>query len=488
MISAHVAAAVIQRAADCSATRRPLYLTIKGTVDEGGVTGTFVTIIDLRNGFRRADRTSGVEQTIEGYNGYGHGIANAIDVPPLIADGEARAFVARLGWADPSVTPARVLRESYDLKRIYTVGNMSAVTVVWKNGASHPSQAILDGDKGLETNDLADWRCVAGISYPFKQTRVDPDGESQSFAATAVVSGRTTRASFVAPAPQAEGHITGTQPAPFHFSGKNDFHINVDAVIDGTPELLNFDTGGAHYIGTTAAKQLGLAVNGGVSIGGVGSSSINVGFAPISSITVANGTLSDQVTVVAPLPWPETATSPVGVTSFQFLAEFRTTIDYPNQTIVFASPTDPPPIGAIRLPLTMEGHFPLIQAEVNGVAGWFGVDTGDAGAVTLFKTFTDRSGVGPDPTLEGSTAGGVGGNQHLSQARTRSFSLGGINLTNARMRLANMNAGAFSSRRLAGNLGAGFLRCFKVTFDYSGRAMYLSRSDSTDSCLQGLTG
>ena len=324
MISAHVTAAVIQRAADCSATRRPPYLTTKGTVDEGGVTGTFVTIIDLRNGFRRTDRTSGVEQTIEGYNGidwgYGHGIASVTNVPPLVADEAARAFVARLGWADPSVTPARVQRESYDLKRIYTAGNMSAVTVVWKNGASHPSQAIVDGDKGLETNDFADWRCVAGISYPFKQTHVDPNGESQSFAATVVVSGRTTRVQLRRPSTASARPYNRESVGTVSLQWKKDFHINVDAVIDGTPELLNFDTGGAHYIGTTAAKQLGLAVTGGMSIGGVGSSSISAGFAPISSITVSNGTLSDQVTVVAPLPWPETATSPVGITGFQFLA------------------------------------------------------------------------------------------------------------------------------------------------------------------------
>src|SRR5581483_11477152 len=161
-----------------------------------------------------------------------------------------------------------------------------------------------------------------------------------------------------------------------------------------------------------------------------------------------------------------------------------TTIDFPNQTIAFANFTDPAPAGGTLIPLRTEGHFPIIEAAVNGVAGWFGVDTGDAGGITIFPHFAKGAGVVSDATLPHATAGGVGGTTQLTRSRLRTFSLGGMNIENARVFLSGATKGAFASRSLAGNLGNALFHCFRVTFDYRHREMILFGNSATPACLQ----
>lgn len=485
-MSVHAAAPL--RASHCSAVRMPRAISVRGTITEGNATGTFERTIDLRSGFSRMLRYNGVQESLTGFDGvewaFSNGIPSIVDVPPLIPDAAARAFVSRLGWNDARVKPSHVTYENGTLVRTYDLPRMSRVTVTSSSDVRRPIRAAVEADHGVQTTAFSEWRCVGAMNYPFRQTLSEVTGETQTVQVTSVTPAQTASGTFDVPKPQAQGRIEQSGPVPFRYSGKRDRHIIVDAAIGGAAVPLIFDTGGANYFGPQTARKLQLPLSGGSTLTGVGSGSLSAAFARIPSLRIANATLNDEVAIVAPLPWPETAGAPGGITGFEFLAEFLTTIDFPKSTIGFANFGDPPPPGGLRIPLKTEGHFPMVEATVNGVPGWFGVDTGDAHGVTLFKRFADRAGVHADATLPQTTGGGVGGATQFAQSRLRTFSIGGINVADTSVRISDATAGAFASRSLGGNLGNGLFHCFRVTFDYRHRAMWLFSDPATEACLQ----
>jgi hypothetical protein len=477
---------------DCSAAAMPAALSIRGTITEEDATGPFERTIDMRTGFSRTSRENGIERSLSGFNGvawgFGNGIPSVIDVPPLVPNAAARAFVARLGWNDASVRPSGVARDGGTVERTYDLPQMSRVVVFSTTDLARPSRVTVDADWGVETTAFSDWRCAGGVKYPFEQKQTEATGETQVTHVTSVAATRVPPGTFDVPQSQAHGHITPASPAPFRFAGPRDRHIIVDATIGGTTVPLVFDTGARNYFGPKLAQAQGWAISGGSTITGVGNGGIAAGFARVPAMTIANATLNDEVADVAPLPWPDSANAAAGLTGFEFLAEFRTTIDYPNRTMTFASFADPVPSDGIHVPFKSIEHFPAIEATVNGVPGWFGVDTGDSDAITLFKRFADRAGVVSDPSLQRTTGGGVGGTVRFSQSRLRTFAIGGMSLAAPRVRLSEATAGAFASRSLAGNLGGGLFHCFRLTFDYRLRALWFASDPSTAACLQELSG
>ena len=155
---------------------------------------------------------------------------------------------------------------------------------------------------------------------------------------------------------------------------------------------------------------------------------------------------------------------------FEFLAEFRTTIDYPAQTISFAEFGQPAPNDAgTTVPFYSDGHSIYIEAEVDGHRGLFRLDTGDGGTVTLFAAFAKRNdlyqGIGEN-VISGA---GVGGKVRARKVTLSSFKLAGTDFRELPANLSQNKAGTFASRTLAGSLGGGVLRCYRITFDYPAR-------------------
>jgi hypothetical protein len=488
--SAGVRAPALARAPVCATARTPAAITIHGTMTEENSTGTFERTIDLRSGFSRTVRNNGVQRSLSGFNGtewtYTNGIPSVIDVPVLMPNGVARAFVSRLGWNDPAVRPSRVARAGATLERTYDLPHMSRVTVVSGSDSLRPSRVMVDADWGIERTTFSDWRCVHDMNYPFTQTQTEGTGETHTIRVSRVDTTHGTPGAFDVPQAQPHGHVTQSPPVEFRYAGKRDRHIVVDATIGGATVPLILDTGAANYVGPQAAQRLGLSVSGGLTLTGVGSGSIAGGFARIPAMTVGNAVLDDEVAIVGPLPWPESATAPAGLTGFEFFAEFRTTIDYPNRTIAFSDFADPPAVDGVRVPLRTINHFPVVEATVNGIPGWFGVDTGDGAGITLFKHFADGAGIRPDPALQQTTGRGVGGTSHFTQSRLRAFSIGTVSIAQPRVLMSDATAGAFASRSLAGNLGSALFSCFRLTLDYRRRELLLFSVPSTEACLQEL--
>jgi hypothetical protein len=106
------------------------------------------------------------------------------------------------------------------------------------------------------------------------------------------------------------------------------------------------------------------------------------------------------------------------------------------------------------------------------------VDTGNSGALLLYRPFAERHPELVRPT--GTTAGsyGIGGFNRSYGARLGAISLGGITLAQRDVQVVQAAEGAFADRIDAGNLGLGVLRNFVMTFDLSGNALYLAATNS----------
>jgi membrane-associated protease RseP (regulator of RpoE activity) len=82
------------------------------------------------------------------------------------------------------------------------------------------------------------------------------------------------------------------------------------------------------------------------------------------------------------------------------------------------------------------------------------------------------------PPVEGVTGWGVGGPARSMVARAGSMRLGSVKVDAPVMHLSLQKHGAFVSPYVAGNIGAGVLKRFYVTFDYMHQEMVLAPNRS----------
>jgi hypothetical protein len=152
-------------------------------------------------------------------------------------------------------------------------------------------------------------------------------------------------------------------------------------------------------------------------------------------------------------------------------------IDYPAARLILHDPAryQPGP-EARRLALEPgDGGEKLVRAAVEGLPpALFALDTGDSGAVTLFGAYVKAHALLKDRPRRGeSVISGVGGAAPAIDATLKSLTLGELELRDLPAAFATASDGAFATGRIAGQLGAGVLARFRVTFDHGRSALYL---------------
>lgn len=158
-----------------------------------------------------------------------------------------------------------------------------------------------------------------------------------------------------------------------------------------------------------------------------------------------------------------------------------TTIDYKAETMTFRDKV-PADQKGVRIPFVSDGHAIAVTAKVDGKPAMVRFDTGDGGTVTLFPAFIQAAGIdtGNGPVKVGGS--GAGGEAKARSGKIDEFSLAGVDFPDLPVQFSEMNRGAFASRHLAGNLGAGVIRCFRVTFDYPHHQLWLEPQLDTQGC------
>lgn len=255
-------------------------------------------------------------------------------------------------------------------------------------------------------------------------------------------------------------------------------HVSVDAQVNGRPLRLLLDTGAdQHVLTPRTAEALGLVLSEErVPSSGAQASDQRVPWTWVDEIVLGGGARVRQaLAFVVPLP-AEFAYD--GILGAPLWRAFTTRLDYARSELTLNLPGRMalPPPGAERLPLqVLPGGKMLVQACAAGHSGWFSLDTGDSGAVTLFRPTVERLGLRTalQPAVRMPTGVSVGGITWADVARLPQFGIGPWQLAQVPVHLALATDGLFGTDAWMGNLGGELWRRFALTIDVAGGALYL---------------
>lgn len=165
-----------------------------------------------------------------------------------------------------------------------------------------------------------------------------------------------------------------------------------------------------------------------------------------------------------------------GILGAGFFRRFVVEIDSTNRTMTLYDPKEFQYAGKGEIiPLEFRRDAPIVEAAINftnreSVRGRFEIDSGCDGELCLGHDFVEQNKL-DDDTGHTSSRSGVGGSVDTRHGTLPQFQLGKATLDNLP---ANFFAeGSPAGEGLAGHIGMGTLRHFKVTFDYSRKRMIL---------------
>lgn len=329
----------------------------------------------------------------------------------------------------------------------------------------------------LETRTVffSDYREVNGLKYPFYSRSTN--GETQYDILTNIESVEFNvpleEGLFGMPAPPppdfafAEGRTSTTVP----FQLLNN-HMYVDVKLNGKgPFLLLCDTGGANIVTFTLADELGLEPEGKLQARGAGEESEEVSLVKIDSLSVGDVTILDQLFAVFPLEsfYAVEGIPQSGLIGYEIFRRFVVKIDYENSLLTLTRPDAFSYEGdGTVIPFKFNGRIPQVEGSIDGIPGKFDIDTGSRASLTLTGPFVEKHELVKhfSPKVEGVTGWGVGGPVRAKVSRARLLLLDGIEFDNPVTELSLQTGGAFTDPYMAGNVGAGLLKRFNITFNY----------------------
>jgi hypothetical protein len=330
---------------------------------------------------------------------------------------------------------------------------------------------------------LSNFSHIDGILAP-KQT-IDRVGNDPKYDTVSVVTaislGGPQLASRYAPPPPPPNSAQwppGKDSVSIPFRLLNN-HIYVDASINGNAPLpFVFDTGATDILETSAAKKLGITVEGALPGGGFGDKIEAFGFAKVRSVSLGGLTLPDQVFgTVNQTGWIaiEGADS-AGLLGYEFVKRAVLSIDYANRTMTFTKQEAfHPPQGVMAIPFTFNAHIPMVAGTLDGFAGEFEIDTGARSALTVMAPFADAHHlIDRYHAHRSATVGyGIGGPSKALLARASKLSIGTVTIEAPVTEIVTDKGGAAEAARTAGNVGGDLLKRFTVTLDYAHRKLWL---------------
>lgn len=171
-----------------------------------------------------------------------------------------------------------------------------------------------------------------------------------------------------------------------------------------------------------------------------------------------------------------------GILGAGFFRKFVVELDPTEQVMMLHDPEQFKYLGKGEIiPLQFRRDTPMVEAKINipgrePLLARYEIDSGCDGALCLGHDFvkTNRLDVIPGRNHAGSRTG-VGGSVETHEGRLPQFQLGSRKLD--RVNANFFRAGSPVDGDLAGHIGLGVLRQFKVIFDYSRRRMILEPAE-----------
>ena len=465
-------------------------------VAAGGLVGVSETIVDFQTLHNRGDYALGPASGGSGWDGKqawstdsskevrietsGEAVAQAIQ--DAYRGGYAFLFAGRFPAEREYVGARQADGATYEAVKITPAG--AEPFEVWFDPATHliAREVQLTGAQ-KHSFIFSDYARFGGILVAAKVIdRVGADPKYDIvFQATAITFATAPDAAGFAPPPPPPN--TAQWPAgvdqvsvPFRLLNN---HIYVEARVNGAaPLVFVFDTGATDDLETSAAKALGVPVEGALPGAGFGDKLEDVGLAKVRSVSLGGLTLPDQVFITENSPgWVAVEGAPSsGLLGYEFAKRAVLTIDYAKRTMTFTkSEAFHPPRDAAPIAFTFAGHIPMLAAALDGFAGEFELDTGSRGALTVMAPFTKANGLVAKyhATRVATTGYGVGGPSKALLARAGVLAIGPVSITSPVTEISIDKGGAAESARTAGNIGGDLLKRFTVTLDYAHRTLWL---------------
>jgi len=357
-----------------------------------------------------------------------------------------------------------------------------------------PSTYLIDhtvekADIETRTNYFSGYRTVNGVKVAFGGRSTNGDTKYDQFTTLEKVefNAAVQEAMFHMPAPPAPDFaIAGGKSStavPFDLINN---HIYVEVKLNRKgPFRILCDTGGANIITPTVAKELGVKSEGALQGRGVGEKSEDVGLAKLETLQVGDATLTDQLFAVYPM---ESFASVEGVEEsgligYEVFKRFVVKVDYEHSVLTLIVPSAFTYQGnGAKLPLVFNAHIPQVDGSIDGIAGKFDIDTGSRSSLDIMKPFVEKHDLVTkyNAKTEAVTGFGVGGAARSLLARAKVLQLGNVEVHNPVTELSVQEKGAFTSPYVAGNVGAGVLKRFNITFDYAHQELILEPNANYD--------
>jgi hypothetical protein len=361
---------------------------------------------------------------------------------------------------------------------------------LWVDATTHLiDHTVEKGDIETRTTYLSDYRTVHGVKVPFAVRSTNGEQQYDQYFTLEKIEFNVSvqDAQFRMPQPPPPDFAIaggkGSTSVPFELLNN---HIYVEVKLNGKgPFRVLCDTGGANIVTPTLARELGLKSEGALQGRGVGEKSEDVGLVKMESLSVGDATLSNQVFAVFPMEaFSAVEGIPInGLIGYEVFKRFVAKVDYEHHLITLTLPSAFAYKGeGTVVPFLFNGHIPQVDGAIDGIEGKFDIDTGSRSSVDLLGPFAEKHDLAAHygARLEAVTGWGVGGAARSLVTRAKVLRLGKVEVNAPVTELSLQKKGAFVSPYVAGNVGAGVLKRFNITFDYPHQQLIFERNANYD--------
>ncbi len=254
-----------------------------------------------------------------------------------------------------------------------------------------------------------------------------------------------------------------------------DNRVFVEVQLNGRgPFHFILDTGAGDFaIVDDVAQRLGLQVEDAGQENGVGERKVRIGRTQIAKVQLGDLRFEDLKATV--LPNGDSANvfgkMPVdGIVGLDLFQQVVVSHDYIHMDLTFTLPDKFNYRGpGVIVHFDRPRQIPVVDAELDGVRGKFGIDTGARSSLLVYGPFVDQNKLKEkyDAKLEGVTGWGIGGPVRSLLARAKELRIGEVVVRDLVIRLSIQKTGLTTSSAMAGLIGPDVLSQFDLTVDYS---------------------
>ncbi len=181
--------------------------------------------------------------------------------------------------------------------------------------------------------------------------------------------------------------------------------------------------------------------------------------------------LTDAVFSVIPIDEPDDKDHIVGVLGLDFWSSAIVGIDFKNKTVtLYPASTSPPDAASLSaMPITLDDGVPRAPVSVEGVEGFFLLDTGSASTI-FYRHYFDqlRTKTPLEESLETRWLGGI---VDMAAYSVDNFAMGPAAFKHASIALPP--TASDDNPDYDGIIGRNIMEFYKMYFDYEGHAVYL---------------